>query len=355
MGETVSYKCPSCGAPLVYDAEENKFKCDFCVSTFEITEIKQALDEEGDKGFDWGDYKKNYSDEKIEGTVSYICQSCGAEIVTDAVTAATKCPYCDNVIVVEPNLSGTIKPNAIIPFKIDKKGLVDAVKNYCKGKKLLPKNFLSENKIKEVQGVYVPFWLFDCHADGNMSFEGTRVRHWSDKNYEYTETSHYLLDRAGNMDFKMIPVDGSIKMDDALMDSIEPFNYNEMVEFEPGYLSGFLADRFDADADESLPRATSRVKNSVSEMFSSTTVGYASVMPISSNIELSNTEVNYVLLPVYLIKSKYAGKEYTFAVNGQTGKVTGNLPYSKAKFFSVLFGIAGAIGIIGGTLFGFFG
>lgn len=353
MSEIVSYKCINCGAPLMYDAENNKLICESCDSVFEISQIKDAVESSGDMGFDWGDYKKNYSDEKIEGTVSYVCQFCGAEIVTDAATAATKCPYCDNVVVVAPNVSGTLKPNGIIPFKIDKKGLVDAVNNYCKGKKLLPKNFLSENRIREVQGVYVPFWLFDCHADGNMSFNATRIRHWSDSDYDYTETSHYLIDRAGEMDFKMIPVDGSVKMDDALMDSIEPFNYNELVRFEPAYLSGYLADRFDENADDSLPRASLRVKNSVSEVFSSTVTGYNSVVPVSSNVELSNTEVSYVLLPVYLIKSKYQNEEYTFAVNGQTGKVVGNLPYSKGKFWAYLFGIAGAIGLIGGTLFGF--
>lgn len=353
MGETVSYKCPNCGAPLTYDANNNTFQCDYCVSSFEISDIKDALEKEGDTGFDWGDYKKNYTEEKLDGTVSYICQSCGAEIITDAVTAATKCPYCDNVIVVEPNLSGMIKPNGIIPFKVDKKGLSDLLKEYCKGKILLPKNFLTENKVKEIQGVYVPFWLFDCHADGNMSFDATRVRHWSDSDYDYTETSHFLIDRAGNMDFTKIPVDGSIKMDDALMDSIEPFNYNELVEFAPGYLSGFLADRFDAKADESLPRASLRVKNSVEEMFSSTVMGYTTVTPISANVDLSNTEVNYVLLPVYLIKSKYSGKDYTFAVNGQTGKIIGNLPYSKAKLYSIIAAITTAIGLIGGTLFGF--
>ena len=350
MSNNLSYKCPSCGAPLTYNAEINALHCEFCDSNLNISEIKDAVEASGDTGFQWGDYKQNMSNEEIPNTVSYVCKSCGAEIITDGTTAATKCPYCDNVVVVSEKIEGILKPNGIIPFKIDKNGLKDAIANYCKGKKLLPKNFLNENKIREVQGVYVPFWLYDCHADGDMSFEGTRVRHWEDSSYEYTETSHYLINCDGDMSFTKIPVDGSIKMDDALMDSIEPFNYNDLVAFEPGYLSGYLADRFDVDADASLPRATLRVKNSVAEVFRSTVIDFATVVPISSNIALDKTDVNYVLLPVYLIRSKYEDKDYTFAVNGQTGKVIGNLPYSKKKYWAYLASIAAGIFAVGGTI-----
>ncbi len=347
---TVSFKCPTCAEPLKYDPENNVLMCEHCGNTFDIGDIKDTISQTGDTGFQWGDYKQSMSDEEIPNTVSYVCKSCGAEIIADGTTAATKCPYCDNVVVVSDKIEGILKPNGIIPFRIDKNGLKDAIANYCKGKKLLPKNFLSEHKIREVQGVYVPFWLYDCHADGNMSFEGKRVREWSDSEYEYTEISYYLINCDGDMSFAKIPVDGSIKMDDALMDSIEPFDYSGIVDFKPEYLSGFLADRFDVDADASLPRATDRVKNSVAELFRSTVVDFASVIPISSNIELDQTNVNYVLLPVYLIRSKYQGQDYTFAVNGQTGKVTGNLPYSKGKYYAYLAGIASAIFAVGGTI-----
>ena len=241
-------------------------------------------------------------------------------------------------------------PNGIIPFKLNKDGLKNSIQLYCKGKKLLPKNFLSENKIKDVQGVYVPFWLFDCDTEGQMSFEGTRVTHWSDSNYNYTKTDHFLIDTAGRMSFVKIPVDGSIKMDDALMDSIEPFDFNELIDFAPGYLSGFVADKFDADADSSLPRASLRVKNSFADVIRSTINNYSTIVPISSNINLSGTSVKYVLLPVYLINTKYKNQMYTFAVNGQTGKVVGNLPYSKGKYWAYFLGVAGAVTAIGGAI-----
>ncbi len=332
MSDVISYKCPNCGAPIRFAADTGKFLCDYCDSSFTLEEVKNAS-VNADKPFDWGDYQNGAEAETLEGTVSYVCQSCGAEILTDAVTAATHCPYCGNVVIVQPNVSGLIKPNGVIPFKVDKKQLSDIVQQYCRGKKkLLPKRFLTENQIEEVQGIYVPFWLYDCRADGDMAFDATKVRSWSDSRYNYTETSYYLVTCDGSMRFEKIPVDGSIKMDDALMDSLEPFDYSAMEDFAPGYLSGFLADRFDNDAEDCLPRATVRVKNSVAEVFKeAVSGGFTTMVPTKSNIGLADTSVKYVLLPVYLISSKYDGKFYQFAVNGQTGKAVGNLPISKGK------------------------
>lgn len=342
MSETISYKCPACSSPLVYGGESGMLECRSCGNKYETDAIEilnEAEREEGkEPSFDWGEYNQHFGGEVVEGVSTYKCQSCGAEVTVDAVTAATNCPYCDNVIVLEPQLSGMIKPNAVIPFKIDKKGVADKVKELCKGKRLLPKGFLSENRIKEIQGIYVPFWLYDCRADGKMSFKATRTRRWSDSNYNYTETSNYLLLREGEMAFSRIPVDGSLRMDDDLMDSIEPYDYSEMVDFDSAYLSGHLADRFDVDADQSLPRASRRVQASVEAAFRSTISGYDSVMMSVNKTRLSDTSVKYVLLPAYLITSKYKDKTYSYAINGQTGKIVGTLPISKGKSLAWFFG-----------------
>ncbi len=355
MSDTLSYKCPSCSSPLEFGSTSGMLECRSCGNSYELDAIEMLNEAETQEGkepeFDWGAYKEDLSGEVIEGVQTYKCQSCGAEVTVEGVTAATKCPYCDNVIVLEPQLSGMIKPNGIIPFRIDRSGVSEKVRELCKGKRLLPGGFLSENRIKEVQGVYVPFWLFDCHADGKMSFKATRVRRWSSGSYDYTETSHFLLVREGEMSFEKIPVDGSVKMDDSLMDSIEPYDFSELKEFDPAYLSGFLADRFDADADASLPRANKRVETSVEEAFRSTINGYDSVTMSMNKTQISDTSVKYVLLPVYLITSKYRGKTYSYAINGQTGKIVGELPVSRAKSWAWFGGVFAAVFAIGMFLF----
>ena len=339
---TKSYKCKACGAPLRWDAEQELLVCDHCDSTFaaDVFESEDKGDKEAE--YDWSDYHEEER-ERIEDTRVYKCKNCGAEIVTDMTTMAGKCPYCDNVLVMEPQMTGTLKPNAIIPFNVKQEKLKEIVKGFYKGKPLLPNNFISDHKIEEVQGIYVPFWLFDTLADGFMEYRATKVKHWSDSKYDYTETKYYDIYREGSMRFEKIPVDGSVKMDDGLMDGIEPFDYDKMVDFDPVYFSGFLADRFDATVDDSLPRVTRRVRQSVSDVFSDTIHGYTTVSESGGSVSMLDTSVKYALLPVYLIHATYNGKDYNFAVNGQTGKIVGNLPISKIKatLFSLLFMLLG--------------
>jgi len=332
--QTVSYKCLSCGSPLAYD-KDGKLKCSSCDSEYDLETLRKFYESsDGDAEFNWQSYKSNFenSKESLENTVVYICRSCGAEIETNPQTAATHCPYCDNEIILTDRVGNGLKPNGIIPFKVDKKGLEDAVREYFKGKKLLPNNFVPTHKIGKIQGVYVPFWLFDATLDGQMILEASDTRCYSTSKYDITEVRHYLIDIDGQMSFKKVPVDASIRMDDDLMDSLEPFDYSEMVNFEAPYLSGFLADRFDDNPDDSLPRASSRMTNSAEEIFiSSVDRRFDTVRRKSSNLSLIDSSLKYVMLPVYLLNVAYNGKNYRFAINGQTGKVVGELPISKAK------------------------
>lgn len=338
-GETVSYKCISCGSPLVY-ASDGKLKCEACDSEYSLETLKEYYEsKDGDKEFDWKDYKEGFEKDKapLENTVVYVCKSCGAEIETDSNTAATHCPYCDNEIILNDRVGSGLRPNGIIPFKVDKKGLENSILEHCKGKRLLPNNFMSMLKIGKIQGVYVPFWLFDATLDGQMQMEGTQTRYYSDSKYDITEVKHYLIDIDGKMSFKKIPVDASIKMDDDLMDSLEPYDYSGIVDFEAAYLSGFLADRFDDDPDNSLPRASKRMINSAEEVFlSHVESGFETVRRKNSNLNIVSPSVRYVMLPVYLLNLSYMGKSYRFAVNGQTGKVVGELPISKFKKYYYL-------------------
>ena len=342
----LSYKCPACGSPLRY-SPDGKLVCDSCSNEFEVDAVKKFNEEgAGEQGFDWGNYKEKFEagSEKLENTRVYVCRFCGAAIETDGTTAATHCPYCDNEVIMSDQLSGSIKPNAVIPFSVDKKAAIAAIKNHFKGKKLLPKDFYEEHRLGKIQGIYVPFWLFDSGIDGNTNINAENRRFYSDSDYNYTETKHYLVALDGSMQFERIPVDGSEKMDNDLMDALEPFDYSGLKEFDPAYLSGFLADRFDDDPDESLPRASSRMTNSAEDIFLECASEFDTASIKNSNYHLVDPAVKYVLLPVYLLNMQYKEKNYRFAVNGQTGKVVGELPISKLKSFLqfCLFGIPAA-------------
>ena len=152
-----------------------------------------------------------------------------------------------------------------------------------------------------------------------------------------------MVKRSGRLAFEKIPVDGSSKMDDAYMDSIEPFDYNQLTEFSENYLAGYYADKYDVDSAASIPRANERVKRSTEERFRQTVHGYESVLTEGSRINIKNGKAEYTMFPVWVLNKKYKDKIYTFAMNGQTGKLVGELPVDKGKVFKYLFGITAVI------------
>ena len=240
-----------------------------------------------------------------------------------------------------------MKPDYIIPFKLDKKAAVQALKKHYKGKKLLPKAFTAGNHIEEIKGIYVPFWLFDGDADADVQFEATRSTSHTEGDYEVTITDHYYVRRAGNVPFIKIPVDGSSKMPDEHMDSIEPFQYEELQPFSMAYLPGYLADKYDVPVKESAPRAEERAKNSaVSAMVADAAIGYETCVPVSEKVEIHRGKVHYALLPVWLLSTRWNNQNFLFAMNGQTGKMVGDLPVSKGKFWAWFGGIAVSLSAI---------
>ena len=347
MSVLQQYKCPCCDGAIEFDSNLQKMKCPYCDQEFEV-ETLRAYDEElknqPQEDMSWNtEAGSQWQEGEAESLRVYCCNSCGGEIVGDETTGATACPYCGNPVVMMGQFAGNLRPDLVIPFKLDKKAAVQVLKNHYKGKKLLPKVFKDENHINEVKGIYVPFWLFDTDADAHIRYKATRTRHWSDSRYYYTETKHYSVTRAGGIGFANVPVDGSTKMDDTLMESIEPFRVEEAVDFQTAYLAGYLADKYDVDSQQSIARANDRIKRSTETAFASTVVGYTTVVPISSKIRLNNGKSKYALYPVWLLNTNWNGKKFTFAVNGQTGKIAGDLPMDMGLFWKWLLGVFGAV------------
>ena len=342
--QVIEYKCPCCGAPLEFDQESQNLSCVSCGNEFEKDTVKAFNEaEEGADTFSWDDTEsQQLSDHEKDGLKIFTCPSCGGELMTDGSTVATFCPYCENPAILPGRVSGGMRPDGVIPFQKTKEDARTAFVAICKKKPLLPKDFLSEQRLEKISGVYVPFWLYDCAGAFRGRYKATRVRHWSDSNYNYTKTSHYFLLRGAEADFSGIPMDASSKMDDTIMESIEPFDYHRIVDFDTVYLSGFLADKYDVEANMGEPRIRERVEHSISDLLSPTFAGYDSVLPTDRHLHVSHSKARYVLLPVWMLTSKYRDKTYTFAMNGQSGKLTGTLPICPKRSAAWFGGITAA-------------
>lgn len=353
MSVLQEYKCPCCGGAIEFNSEIQKMKCPYCDSEFEMEALKEydeALAEEQESNMDWNTGAgSQWQEGETEGLRSYVCKSCGGEILGDETTAATSCPYCDNPIVMMGQFKGDLKPDYIIPFKKDKDAAKEALKKHYDGKILLPKVFKEENHIEEVKGVYVPFWLFDADANASIRYKATKERSWSDSNYDYTETKYYSVIRGGDIGFDTVPVDGSSKMADDLMESIEPFEFSEAVDFQTAYLAGYLADKYDITDAESVERANQRIRQSTEDTFRETVSGYSTVIAENTWINLQNAQAKYALYPVWLLNTQWKGKKYTFAMNGQTGRMVGDLPVDNKKYWllTILFAIGLAAVVFG--------
>lgn len=351
MASNIQYKCPNCGGGLTFNSSSQNVVCEYCDAEFNVNDVKkynEELSHESEKELDWGTpTQKEFSDDELASLNVYHCESCGGELICDENTSATQCPYCGNHVILKGRLSGTLKPDYVIPFKNTRESLQPTFTKYLKKKFFLPRVFKTENKINEIKGLYVPFWLHDADVKGRVRFKGIIKRTWTSGDYKYTEKKYYSIIRDGSAGFDHIPVDGSKNLPDDLMESIEPFHFSEAVQFEPIYLSGFLSDKYDVNKEDVLPRATTRVKQGTVDQFRTTVSGYDELETESTSLELYNTKVSYALYPVWIMTTTWREKRYTFAMNGETNKIVGNLPMSKLKYFFtflIIFLLAGAAG-----------
>lgn len=352
MSDINEYKCPSCGGTIEFDSHSQKMKCPYCDTEFDLETLKkydEQLSKEAEQKDDISDWQtdpgKQWQEGETDGMNVYTCKSCGGEIVSDENTGATSCPYCGNPVILTKRFRGALRPDMVIPFKLDKKAAKEAYYKHIKGRPLLPKVFRRENHIDEIKGIYVPFWLFDADVAADARYKATKVRTWSDSDYDYTETSYYSVDRSGNMSFVSVPVDGSSRMPDDLMESIEPYKVADAVEFQTAYLSGYLADKYDVDAQQSTDRARERMKESAQDVLRDTVKGYASVIPENTNVRISGGDAKYALYPVWILNTTWRGKKYIFAMNGQTGRMTGDLPVDNGAYTRWLLGLTAVFSI----------
>lgn len=323
---TVQYKCPNCGAELTFDPEHQNFSCEYCDSTYteaEMQQLYQNMEQQADQQADASaETLESETDDKAfeNETRLYTCQNCGAQIIAEAETSATFCYYCHTPVVLAGRLTGEYKPAYVLPFAVTREAAVEKFHSWCKKRWFLPRSFTSEKQLEKMSGVYVPFWLTNCDAKTQVDALGKKERSWRDGDYQVTETKEFAVKRLAKIPYRGVPADGSQKIEDALMNAIEPFSYDKMKAFSMKYLSGFMAQKYDVPYDQILPRIHKRIDEHAVKTVEKSISGYSSHVVTSHNVQMENIQHDYALLPVWFMHYQYHGKNYDFAMNGQTAR-----------------------------------
>ncbi len=341
--EALDNKCPTCGAKINFNPVNQCWDCEYCASKFNLEEMQKYSNASSMES----NSKSEVVVEKVQDNMDvYRCKNCGAEIIADQNTTATFCLYCGSTAILKDKITAGRMPDFIIPFKNIKKDAVEAFKKLISKKPLTPRCFKDIKNIKKVTGIYIPFWAYDLEVSGTVDFLGEDVKHWSDDEYEYTKVDQYNVRKSGNFRFNKVLADASSRFPDDLMDSLEPFDYNQLTEYNHAYLSGFLAEKYDILEDIGLERASGR-SNKTAVGLMARTVSHDSVSVTNNQMSVVPKNTYYILLPVWMVNIKYKNKDYTFAMNGQTGKIIGNIPIGVKEtilwallIFIILFAVA---------------
>lgn len=317
------FRCKNCSGNMVYSPERGKMYCPYC------------------DGID--------TEETIQVPNIVACVNCGGELHVDDFTSASKCSYCGSYMIFDERVNGEFTPHLILPFKQGKENVKLLMRKEFGKKLFAPDDFLSEAKLSGMEGMYVPFWMYDFDTNYDYQGRGTKIRTWRTGDVEHTETSFFNVARNMSTSFDKIPVDASVRMEDGAMDLMEPYDYNALEAFQEKYMSGFFAERFNYKAEQLEPRASQKAREDSEALMQQSLAGYSTLTPIAKNLAVSRKLTQFALMPVWTYVYQYGGKTYPFQINGQTGKVVGEVPVSKKKIFAYT-GTVCALTLIAGML-----
>ncbi len=353
----VQYKCPNCGANMMFDSRSGMLACDACGHRIDIQEYakqqggtyeQEAAEENVDELT--GEYRQvteERTDNRFDDSVvSYHCENCGAELAVSEDTTAAKCSFCGSPMILADRMQGKRAPAKVIPFRVSKEEAVAGFKKWCRHGKITPNDFMTADRIADVVGIYVPFWLFDVAGQGEVSADCTRVSHYSSGNYNVTATKHYKVWRKVDLDYDRIPADASERMDDTAMDKLEPFHFEDLKDFSAMYLPGYVAEGYNYTDEDLLPRISERVRDYMDTFVRQTMKQYTTANITGRDYHVRKKRADYALMPVWMINYNYKNGEHVFMMNGETGKIVGKPPVSKAKVAAWFLGTGGLLFLI---------
>ena len=336
MSDLINYKCIACGGTLKFSSDKQKLLCTYCDATYDIAEFEAAGGVESQPEYQ---NINNTWDLEKEGLVVYACKNCGGEVIGYRDVSSTKCPFCSSPVVISNNFKGNLHPDLIIPFKKTREQAELMLKNYTK-LRLRKKRFNLKSfyiiHFKDLVGIYVPYWLYDSVVHADSKYKAVNITTITNTLEKQKEKNIYEIDVSGDITFENVPADASSIFNDKFMDSMEPFDAKEAVPYSSGYLSGYMAYKYNVNPEWLQKRINNRLYQSVRDIIKAQVSGYDTVTERTIEWDTISSSHKYALYPVWILTIIYKGKKYNVAMNGQTGKIVDNLPIEEDNSFPIL-------------------
>lgn len=350
VAEAHRYPCAQCGADLRFAPGQTRLVCDHCGHTQEIAAAPErrktrALGEiELRSGLD-----NDLPGRAVEEVRSTSCPNCGSVVEFQGANHATECPFCATPVVVDTGSHRHIKPQALVPFELTEDQARDALTKWLGGLWFAPNGLLEyTRKGRSMAGIYVPFWTFD--ADTASSYTGQRGDHYyetrtvtvnvngkSEQRQEQVRKTRWTS-ASGHVSraFDDMVVLASTSLSERLGNELTPWDLGKLEPYSPDFLAGFQAEGYTVLLAEGHAKARDRMEQII-EGDVRRDIGGDEQRIDQVDTRFSDETFKHVLLPVWTAAYKYSGKSYQFLVNGQTGEVQGERPYSWWKIgFAVL-------------------
>lgn len=338
MPDNLEFPCRQCGAKLSFAPGSDELKCGYCGYTEAVPTEPSAVVEHG-----FEDYKP---DSKGWGTElkRYDCEQCGARTEVAPHVTAYECAFCDsNQVVPQTSSVALHKPESLVPFVVDQKQAVEEFKKWVKGLWFRPNALKKQARPDRVNGVYLPFWTYDAYtaswwtADAGYYYyveddEGNKQRK---VRWEPASGTHHEF-------FDDVLIQGSPTVEAAMVRQIEPWDTGKLVPYKPEYLSGHAAEDYREDMLDCWPRGKGRMEDAIERACANKVPGDTQ-RNLSVTTSFSNKTYKLCMLPIWISSYRYQQKPFRYIVNGQTGEVAGEAPYSWVKITLFVLTIAAII------------
>ncbi len=333
--------CANCGGTIKWNIAKQRLECASCRTPYQAETTVDKVEEH-----EFADYTRREGERvSFPETTIIACEGCGAQIAVDAHTTATVCPMCGSTQLLEARQEAGVPPDGVVPFRIDRETAQQNFSKWVKSRWFAPNRLKQAYQAGKLQGMYLPFWTFDAEVTS---------RYWGSGG-----TQHHVRDRDGKTrtEVRWRPVSGQVggSYDDLqvcaaqnsasqVVEKVLPYNTVEnTTPFSPSYLSGFLAERYAIPATQAVDSAQAQIQADQESRAEGEILSRGYSLARVDRVEVCYHRLTYkhVLLPAWTSAFSYKGKRYMYIINGESGKVGGQRPYSVPKILAAV-GVAAA-------------